>query len=435
MSGRGLPPGPSTPASMQAVLWGLRYPSFTQKAHRRYGRTFTVHIGGLAPSVVTVDRDGIRRLFSGNPLIKRHASDQLKPLFGERSVVVLEPAEHLERRKLLLPSFQGGSVRAYGDEIEKLTEAAIADWSSGQVVKILGFAQRLTLDVILRALLGSGPSEPQVLGRVREIFDSMVGLPGSSIAGYFPRLVRRSRWNLPGERYWRLRDSLDAILIQQVEAARSTPLSTQEHAILPLLIRSRDKNGHGLDDVDLRDELKALITAGHETTATAIAWAAELLAHNPAAQASAREAAMTGDSEYLDAFVKEVLRIRTPVPVSATRRITEPFELGGYTIPPGVPILVNSFGLHHDPVLYPEPETFRADRFIERSPDVYAYLPFGGGARRCIGSALASLEIRIVLMTILKNFGLAPTEDKLASTVRRGITLVPANGARVRLVE
>ena len=284
------------------------------------------------------DRDGIRRLFSGNPLIKRHASDQLKPLFGERSVVVLEPAEHLERRKLLLPSFQGGSVRAYGDEIEKLTEAAIADWSSGQVVKILGCT------VAHPRRHPPGTAGVRAVGapgsrRVREIFDSMVGLPGSSIAGYFPRLVRRSRWNLPGERYWRLRDSLDAILIQQVEAARATPLSTQEHAILPLLIRSRDKNGHGLDDVDLRDELKALITAGHETTATAIAWAAELLAHNPAAQASAREAAMTGDSEYLDAFVKEVLRIRTPVPVSATRRLTEPFELGGYTIPPGVPIL------------------------------------------------------------------------------------------------
>ncbi len=215
------------PAAMQAVLWGLRYPSFTRDAHQRYGRTFTVRIGGLAPSVLTVDRDAIRRLFSGNPLIKRHASDQLKPLFGERSIVVLEPAEHLERRKLLLPSFHGASVRAYGDEIEKVAESAVAEWSSGQVVEILRFAQRLTLDVILRALLGPGPSESEVLGGLRQIFDSMVSLPGSAIAGYFPRLVRRSRWNLPGERYWHLRDTLDATLMEQVKAARANPSSAK----------------------------------------------------------------------------------------------------------------------------------------------------------------------------------------------------------------
>ncbi len=196
----------------------------------------------------------------------------------------------------------------------------------------------------------------------------------------------------------------------------------------------RDENGHDLSDVDLRDELKALIAAGHETTATGIAWAAELLAHTPAVQACAREAAMNGDTQYLDALAKEILQIRTPVPVGAARRMTEPFELSGYTIPPGMPILVNAFGLHHDPVLYPEPERLRVERFIGTSPDGFAYLPFGGGARRCIGSALALLEMRIVLGTILRNFTLAPTGHRVASTVRRGITLVPANGARVRLV-
>ncbi len=255
------------------------------------------------------------------------------------------------------------------------------------------------------------------------------------MAGYFPRLVKRSRWNLPAERYWRLRDTLDATLMAQVEAARANESPAKPRAILPLLIGVRDRNGHSLSDVDLRDELKALITAGHETTATGLAWAAELLAHNPAVQASARDAALAGDTEYLDALVKEILRIRTPVPVSATRRITEPFELGGFTIPPNVPILVNAFGLHHDPAFYPEPEKLRVERFIGTSPESYAYLPFGGGARRCIGSAFAHLEMRIVLSIILRNFALAPTADALAATVRRGITLVPANGARVRLVE
>jgi cytochrome P450 len=418
---------------VQAFLWGLRYPSFTQRAHRRYGATYTVRIGGLAPSVLTVDRDGIRRLFTGDPLIKRHASDQLKPLFGERSSVVLEPADHLERRKLLLPSFHGGGVRAYSDAIERVTESAIADWSTGEVVEMLTIARRLTLEVILQSLFG--PSEPAVSAQVRGIFDSMVGLPGSSVAGYFPRLVKRSRWNLPAERYWRLRDTLDATLMAQVEAARASESPAKPDAILPRLIGTQDRNGHSLSDVDLRDELKALITAGHETTATGIAWAAELLAHDPAVQASARDAALAGDVEYLDALVKEVLRIRTPVPVSATRRVAEPFELSGFTIPPNVPILVNALGLHHDPALFPEPEKLRVERFIGTSPDSYTYLPFGGGARRCIGSSFALLEMRIVLSIILKRFALAPTADARAPTVRRGITLVPANGARVRLAD
>jgi cytochrome P450 len=433
MSGRGLPPGPSAPAIVQAVLWGMHYPSFTERAHRRYGPTFTVRIGGLTPSVVTVDRDGIRRLFTGDPLIKRHASDQLKPLFGERSIVVLEPADHLGRRKLLLPSFHGESVSAFSRVVESVAESAIAGWRAGEVVQILPFAQQLTLEVILQSLLGA--SDPAIRDRVRGIFDSMVSLPGSAIAGYFPRLGKRSRWNFPAERYWRLRDALDATLSEQIAATKMSPLLAERNDLLARLICLRDEEGHGLSDDDLRDELKAEITAGHQTTATAIAWAAELLAHEPAVQASAREAALTGDTDYLDALVKEILRIRSPVPVGATRRVTEPFELSGFTIPPGVPILVNAFGLHHDPVLYPEPERLNVERFIGTSPNGYAYLPFGGGARRCIGAALAQVAIRMVLGITLRQFALAPTADRLASAVRRGITLVPANAARVRLVD
>ncbi len=428
-----LPPGPAMPSTLQAILWGLRYPSFTEHAHRKYGATFTVRVGGLAPSVVTIDREGIRRLFTGNPLIKRHASDQLKPLFGERSVVVLEPAEHLERRKLLLPTFQGESLRSYAAVIERVAESAIAGWSAGDVIEILPFAQRLALEVILASLLG--PSEPATKESIRATFDSMVGLPGSAVAGYFPRLVRRSRWNPAAERYWRLRDALDKTLMAQVQATRENPHAGQLDAALPRLMRVGGEGGGGLTDVDLRDELKALITAGHETTATAIAWAAEFLTHELGVQSSAREAAIAGDTEYLDALVKEVLRIRPPVPIAAARRVTEPFELGKFTIPPGIPILVNAYGIHHDSTIYPAPDELRVERFLEASPDAYTFLPFGGGARRCIGSALAQLEIRIVLTIMLRRFILAPTADRLAGTVRRGITLAPANRARVRLVD
>jgi cytochrome P450 len=418
---------------VQALLWGLRFPSFTARAHRTYGPTFTVRVGGLKPSVVTVDRDGIRRLLTGDPLTKRHASDQLKPLFGERSIVVLEPAEHLERRRLLLPPFHGDSVRAHSSSIERATESAIAGWRKGDVVRILPFAQQLTLDVVLGSLLGT--SEPEIRSTVRAIFDSMVSIPGSAVAGYFPRLGRRTPLNPLAERYWRLRDTLDETLSAQIAATRASPELARRTDILALMTRVRDDEGRGLDDTDLRDELKALITAGHETTATAIAWAAEFLAHEPDVQRSAREAAIAGDAEYVDALVKEVLRIRPPVPISATRRVTEPFELSGFTIPPGVPMLVNGFGLHHDPALFPDPRRLKVERFLGRSPDGYAYLPFGGGARRCIGAGLAQLELRIVLTVLLRRFAFEPTAPRLSRIVRRGITLAPANEAKVRLAE
>jgi cytochrome P450 len=356
----------------------------------------------------------------------------LKPLFGERSMVVLEPAEHLERRRLLLPSFHSRSVRAHASAITDVTEAALADWAAGDVVEVLPFAQRVALDVILRSLLGV--SNPVTRDALRSVFDSMVSLPGSSVAGYFPRLGKRTRWNIPAERYWRLRDSLDATLTAQIAASRSDPALEERGDILAMLMRVQDGEGNrALSDEDLRDELKALITAGHETTGTGVAWAAELLAHHPEVQETAREAALRGDDEYLDALVREVLRMRTPVPVGATRRVTEPFELSGYTIPPGVPILVNAYGLHHDPVLYPEPERLNVERFLGNARAAQTYVPFGGGARRCIGAGLAQLELRLVLGVLLRRFVLMPTADEVARPVRRGITLVPANSARVRL--
>ena len=429
----GLPPGPRAPAAAQAVLWGLRFPAFTSSAHRRFGPTFTVRIGGLGPSVVTTDRDGIRRLFSGDPLTRRHASDQLKALFGERTVVVLEPAEHLERRRLLLPTFHAESIRAFRGAIEDITRAAIDAWRVGEVVEILPFAQRLSLEVILQLLFG--PSSPEARTEVREIFDSMVSLPGSAVGGYFPFLVRRSRWNVVGERYWRLRDRLDETLMTLLVEARTNPAPAEAGAPLPLMPTLSAQHGGPLSDLDLRDEMKALVTAGHETTATGLAWAFEYLAHTPRIQIAVHDAALSAETNYLDAFVKEVLRIRPPVPIATARRLTVPFQLGEFVIPAGVPILVNAFGLHHDPALFPQPEEIRVERFLDSAPDPYTYLPFGGGARHCIGWALAQLEMQIVLALVLGRFGLEPTGNQVAGIVRRGITLAPRNRARVRLTE
>ena len=460
-----LPPGPRSPRVVQAVQWGLRYPEFTRAAHARYGPTFTVRPGTYPPFVVTTDRDAIRRLMTGSPLDKRHANEVLKPLIGDRSILLLEPAEHLQRRKLLLPPFHGERVRAYAELMERLMDAELDGWRPGDEVEVLPKAQDLTMEVILQAVLGV--ADPAMRSRLRRLIDDTLGypfgglrrwargtplaqvraprrlalagafvaaLPTPSVTTYFPGLKVRSRWNAAVERWWRHRDELLGVLDEQVAATRADPALADREDILALLVRARDEDGQGLSDDDLRDELVALIAAGHETTAAAIAWGAVLLADDRAVRERAALAAREGDDRYLDALVKEILRIRPPLPGTASRVLAEPFAVGDHTIPPGTAILVDGHGLHHDPALHPEPEAFRPERFVDGAPERYTWLPFGGGAHRCIGAALAELEIKVALSTMLRRVDLGPATREPAPAVRRGLTMVPLGGGRVRVV-
>jgi cytochrome P450 len=288
-------------------------------------------------------------------------------------------------------------------------------------------AQALTLDVILHAVLGV--SDTGMRRRLREIFDSMA-TPVNNIALLVPQLVRRSRWNLPAKFYWRLKDQLDALLSEHIVATRADPGLAGREDVLAMMVAARDEHGKGLSDGQLRDELITLIMAGHETTATAIAWALELLTHNPAILARARD----GDEDYLEALAKETLRIRSPVPIGAGREVLEPFTVGRWTIPAGTAIFVNAYGVHHDPDVHPEPEVFRPERFLGEPTDSYSFLPFGGGAHRCLGAGLAQLEITVVVGEILKRFELAAAAGAPARPARRGVTLAPRGGARVRIV-
>jgi cytochrome P450 len=253
----------------------------------------------------------------------------------------------------------------------------------------------------------------------------MEAIPGSAIGGYFPRLGKRSRWNLPAERYWRLRDEFDRALTEQIVAARTG--GVEEHSILALLLHANDS-----DEV-VRDELKTMIAAGHATTAAAISWGVELLAHNQNVLMQMRTALDDGDREYVNAVTNEVLRMAPTIPLAATRHMLVPFEIDGYTIEPNTVIAVNAYGLHHDPALYPEPERMRPERFLTGGPDGYSFLPFGGGAHRCLGASLALLEITIALSAIVRRFDLVAEDATPARPERRGTTLVPRGGARVRV--
>jgi len=418
-----LPPGPRLPPVIQAILRIWRYQQFREQCYARYGDTFTLHFGGLPQSVLTRDRGAIRRLFSGDPLSLRHGNDILRTGLGDGSLMMLEPAQHLRRRKLVSPPFHGKRVRSYARLSEDLVAQELDRVAPGEVLVVQPFAQALTLEVILRAALGI--SDASVRKRLHEIFDVLT-TPRNSLALLLPTLTRRARWNLLSRPVWRLMDELDELLLGHIAATRADPSLAQRQDILAMLVSARDERGEGLSDAELRDELATLITAGHETTATAIAWGVELLAHNPAVAERARS-----EAAYLEATVKEVLRLYPPLPVGAARHPLEPFAIGRWTIPPEVLILADAAGVHHDPEVYRQPNVFRPERFIDEPPDSVSFLPFGGGAHRCLGAALAMLELQTVLGATLERLELAPVASELARPVARAVTIAPGGGGRV----
>ena len=461
-----LPPGPRFPRPLQAVLWGLRYPQFTRAAHERFGATFSIRPGTMPPVVLTSDREAIQRLLTGDPLARHHGNDAVRPLIGDRSVLLLEPAGHLARRKLLLPPFHGERVRVYAELMRRLMEREVARWRPGETVAVLPIAQNVTIEVILQAVLGV--AEIYMRQRFRRLIDDLLfyplgarrlrtsgwlasrftpprqarefaafaaALPTPAVLTYFPELKERSRLNLMTRRWWRHRDRLLAMLDEQIAATRSDARLTEREDILAMLLQARDEDGDALSPEDLRDDLIALIGAGHETTAAAIAWGAALLAHNPDVRERARVAAQEEDEQYLGALVKEVLRLRPPLPVAAGRALEVPFRIGNHTIPPRTLIMIDAWGVHHDPELYPEPERFQPERFLAGAPESYAWLPFGGGAHRCIGAALAELEIKVALATILRTVTIRAADIDLAPPARRAVTLIPHGGGRIRIVE
>jgi cytochrome P450 len=421
---------------VQAALFGLRYPQFSTAARERYGRTFTVRPGTFGPVVLTSDRDAIRRLLTGDPLRRPHGNEVVKPLIGERSVILLEPAEHLERRKLLLPPFHGERIKGYADLMQRLIDAEIDRWSPGDTVSVLPTAQNLTIEVILQAVLGVRDTATRQL--FRRLFDDVLFYPFGprevpaaaalltpAVMTHFTGLNARTWWNVGTRPWWRHRDRLMAALDEHIVATRTDPRLADRDDVLAMLVQA----GGGLTNDDLRDELVALLGAGHETSASAIAWGAVLLAHNP----DVLDQATAGDDAYLSALVKEVLRIRPPVPIGSMRALDEPFAAGEHTIAPGTLIGTDAWGVHHDPELYPDPETFRPERFLGAQPAPYSWLPFGGGAHRCPGAALAELEIKVALRTILRRVRIAPADAGLARAVRRAIVLVPHRGGRIRV--
>jgi cytochrome P450 len=426
-----LPAGPRLPGPAQTVYYTFWQVRFFEACRARFGATWTLRLPGFPPIVVTGDRDAIRRMLTGDPLLRHHGNDLLREFLGERSLMMLEPAEHLARRRVELPPFHGEAVRSYADRIGELVGAELQSWEAGSVVATHPRARTLTLSIILELVLGV--RDAHLRTELASLFD-WFAMPRNNLGLFLPRaLTRRAWWNVAARPAYARLDRIRALLSAHIQRTREDPALDQRRDVLALLVRARDDDGAGLSDVDLRDELVTLVTAGHETTATAIAWGCDLLAHNPSVAQRLRETVVSGQREYLQSTIKEMLRVRTVAYVAAGRHCLEPFAVGDWVLGPEVLILVDAQGVHGDPELYPNPHAFRPERFLEGQPNGYTYIPFGGGAHRCLGAALATLELELFFETLARVIELAPTGPP-AHPIRRGVALAPSNGGRVRVI-
>jgi len=424
-----LPPGPRLPRLLQTLGFMFAGPRFLERARRRYGDAVTFGTLFDERFVMVFDPELVKQLFrgSGEQLHAGEANALLGPILGQRSVLLLDGAEHLRHRRLMLPPFHGKRMLAYEQTIREEADREIECWPVGEPFTLLERMQSLTLAVIMRAVFGyqPGPSAEELRRRLRAMVEPLARPRGLMMMA----AAIRGRGNPEAAlAFERQRRAVDEILYAEIAERRRLPDLAQRDDVFSALLLAQDEAGAQLSDHEVRDELVTLLLAGHETTATGLAWAFDLVLHAPEVLTRAR----AGQDAYLDAVAKESLRIRPVIPGVGRVVRGEPFALNGYEVPPGIEINPSIRVIHRRGDLYPQPEAFRPERFLgENPPDTYTWVPFGGGTRRCLGASFALLEMRVVLGRVLARTALRAADAKLAKTQFRAITLAPKGGVRV----
>jgi cytochrome P450 len=437
------PPGPPLPTAVQTLLWIKRPTELMHYCASHYGKSFTLRLPQFRV-MVTSEREAIRTIFAAKP-DDMHAgrfNRILRSLVGSSSVLLLDGAAHMQRRKLLLPSFHGERMRFYGNTMAEITRATIASWPSGEPFALHPYTQEITLQIILRTVFGA--EEGAQLSSLRTQIRKLLAR-GERPSAFVPMLYLSTRPELEKKLPWRWllarREQTDQLLYRQIASRRADPHHGRHKDVLSMLLDARDEEGQGLSDRDLRDELMTALAAGHETTATSLAWAVERLLSTPDVYHKLRDEvrALGPDPDpekltalpYLDATIKEVLRLRPVVPIVG-RVITKPYTLAGHDLAPGTPVAACIYLAHRDPDVYPDPETFRPERFVGVTPDPVSWLPFGGGIRRCVGAQFALYEMKIVLGNMLASCELELAQRTPARIIRRAVTFWPEGGTVVR---
>jgi cytochrome P450 len=402
------------------------------KWHARYGDVFTIRMTGFGTGVYVADVDAIRELFTGDQSDLRagEANSFLEPVLGPHSVLVLDGPEHIRQRKLLLPPFQGSHVAAFRDVIRDVAEREVGRWRTGDRLVMRDRMRVLTFEVICRAVFGV--TEPDRVERLRA---ALVAVIDSNPIYMVSGALRKDLGPLsPGRRLQRRLRAADALLFEEIALRRAESDLDERDDVLSLLLRARDEDGQPMTDAELRDELITMLGAGHETTATGLSFAFELLLRNPRVLDRLRQEieADEGDA-YLDAVAKETLRLR-PVIDAAERTLTVPRTVAGWELPAGVKVYPGIALVHMREDLYPHAKEFRPERFLEEEAESYSWLPFGGGMRRCIGAALAQAEMAEVLRVAVPAVRLKPVRDEPDPVVLRGITIAPKHGVEVEVL-
>ena len=426
-----LPPGPSAPPAVQTARWLFRPIEFMDTCRRRHGDTFSVKFLGFdTPMVMLAAPEAIRSLYRGRQDgLPPGRSFALEPVMGARSVLLLEGPEHLSRRKLMLPPFHGERMRAYESVIAEVARAEIDSWPLTEPFAIHPRMQAVTLEVILRAVFGV--ADPARREALRAGLARMLGQMASPRLQLQIMLARRFGREDPIERLRRESRTVDELLRAEIAERRADPDLGERDDILSMLVAARFEDGEPMSDDELRDQLITLLLAGHETTATALAWTFDLLLRNPAPMARLRaELERDDDDEYLRAVISEALRLRPVVPL-AGRRLASELDVGDRVLPAGTDVTPAIWLAHTRAETYPEPLEFRPERFLDGAPETYAWIPFGGGTRRCLGAAFAEFELRIVLAEVLSRCDLHAANRRPEGIARRNITFSPRRGTPV----
>jgi cytochrome P450 family 135 len=424
-----LPPGPRAPRAFQTARWIARPVAFLEDAQRRFGDMFTLKIANEGTWVFISDPDAVKQVFTGDPRLL-HAGEAnivLLPVLGSHSVLLLDDDAHMAQRKLMLPPFHGERMRGYEQTMAEVAARELERWPTGEPAAAWPAMQAITLEVIMRTVFGVQESERlERLGDALRDLLAFASRPArmASLAVFGPRRV--AELGLVRS----VVEPADELIYEEIRARRGAPDLAERDDVLSLLLQARHDDGTEMSDRELRDELMTLLMAGHETSATALAWALDALSHHPHALARLREEVDSGEEDYLDAVVKETLRLR-PVIALVLRRLLEPMEIGGRVLPAGVNVAPCIYLLHRRADVYDEPRAFRPERFLEKPPGTYTWIPFGGGVRRCLGASFAQFEMKVVLRELVSRLDIRAARAEPERRVRRAIVFAPRRGGEI----
>jgi cytochrome P450 len=427
-----VPPGSRLPGSAQSLQWFRDPVRFMERSRDRLGKSFSVKLGPLKRCTFIADPDLAWPVLTGDPELMRMGSTNgiFRPVLGDTSLFLLDGPEHKRHQALIRPSFHRGAVQGFSAVVAELAAREVATWPLGSSFPVQERMRDVTLQMIFRSVLGVVDDTRD--SRLRELVHELLDQVQSPIA-VLPAFQRDLGGRSPFARLMRTVAAIDELLYEEIGERRYDPSRADRDDVLSMLVLPQVHESGFMSDREIRDELMTLLIAGHETTATALSWTFERLLRSPEALARCVEEIAGGDrgEAYLDAVVRESLRQRPVLPITA-RKLTRPVALGDWTFPKGWTLMPCIYLIHQDPDVYPDPERFRPERFLgPDAPSNRVWLPFGAGARHCIGNGLAMMAIKVILRTVLRRVELEPDRPEPEQVVRRNFTLGPSRGARV----